>query len=193
MVTPGKAEQLDACQFGIERPRDGQPDPAFIEQLGDGAERFDMEAEANGREFGLEGGERRNEARRRQHDIDGEADFGLQPLEQAGDAGAQPIHAAGKAPGFGEHHLAGFGQFGAPGAAAAEQRQAELRLQIVDGVADRRGGAAEATAGGGKAAGFDDGDKDAELVEAGGAGLDISDNPKRMFDIIRIFRQLQAV
>ena len=167
----GQADHLGIGQFARQRPGDGEADPAFGEQLRHGAERLDMEAQADGGEFGLEGGERRHQPRRRQHDIDGQADFGLEALQQAGDAGAQPVHAAGKPAGFGEHHLAGLGQFGLFGAAPPEHGQAQLRLQIVDGVADRRGGAAEAAAGGGEAAGFDDGDEDAELIEAGGAGL----------------------
>ena len=62
--------------------------------------------------------------------------------------------------GLGQHGPPGLGQLGLAGGNPIEQGQAELRLEIVDGVGDRRRRAIEATGGGSKAAGIDHGKQD---------------------------------
>ena len=68
----------------------------------------------------------------------------------------------------------GFGQCGAGGAGAGKQADPQLALQIGDGIADHRSGAAQLAGGGGETAGLHNRQKDRDLVQGGGFGLHCS-------------------
>ena len=70
---------LDAGRQGARQADDG----AAIQHHGsDRAQRFDMEAQLDGWKFASEGAQHLSQSFRRQHDVNGEIDFRLQPVEQ---------------------------------------------------------------------------------------------------------------
>ena len=159
---------LDAGRQGARQADDG----AAIQHHGsDRAQRFDMEAQLDGWKFASEGAQHLSQSFRRQHDVNGEIDLRLQPVEQPLHLGAQPVDAVRNAAHFRQQCAAGHGQLRLARAFPVEQRQAQLRLQIGDAIADDRHGAVEPASRRGEAAGVDDGQEDAQLVEGRRAGL----------------------
>jgi hypothetical protein len=73
-------------------------------------------------------------------------------VEEAAHPRAQCLDAEGDRPGLGQDRFAFAGQPGFAGGAAIEERQAELLLQGVDRITDRRRGAPKPPGRGGEAA-----------------------------------------
>jgi hypothetical protein len=149
---------------------------------------LDIEAKSNCGEFGPERIEGLNQHACRQHDIDGDGDLRLQAAQQSAGAGEQPIHALRDPARIGQDGPACLGEFGPAGRLALEQGEAELALEIGDGVADDRGGAAQPPGGAGETAGFSDRQEGLEMVEAGRARVHCSTYLNKSFEIIPVSR-----
>ena len=159
---------------GVRRARHPAADAdlasVFHHQLGDRAQRLGAQPHRYGGEFLLECVQDAHQFAGRKHHIDHQRDFRFQPRRQR--LGPRPHaidlerHGAGvrqqRLAGLGEHRLA---------LAAVEQLDIQLFFQIGYGVADHRLGAVQRPRRVGETAVVDDGDKHAELVEGGEAGV----------------------
>ncbi len=139
--------------------------------LGHRAQRLHPKAQTHGGKFAAEFVQRLHHQLGRQHHIHHQAHFGLQPLGQAAGLGDKPVQRHCQSPPVGEDGAARLGQAGFAGAGAQEQAEPQLAFQMGDGIAHRRGGAAQLAAGGGKAAGLHDRQEDGNLVQRGRLGL----------------------
>ncbi len=191
----GDRDQFDvadraALELGVideVGPADREVGLPVEHQRGDGTERLDVEPEVDGREHRLEIAQHAGDDRAREHHVDRQREFGLEPLADAAGAGHQPVDLAGHRARIGEQRAAGVGQLGAARALAFEQPHAELRLERRDPVADHRERAAEPFRSAVEAAFLGHREEDAQLVEGRLADLHYSTLSNILNEFIRVF------
>ena len=160
-------------------PHDAQRGASVEDQLSYATQRLDIETQRHRRECRLERLQCIDQTRRREHDVDRERDLRLEPLEKTFYLGPQNVDTVGHGTRLDQHGAPRLREPGLARSDAIEERQPELRLEVIDRVADGRRCAIEAPGGACKAARFDYGQKDLELIERGKAGIGHNEIPEK--------------
>ncbi len=109
----------------------------------------------------------------RPHHIHHQRHFRFQARGQSARLGEQAVQRDGEAARVRQDRAPRIGQLGPGGAGTGEQGDAQLALQIGDGIADHRIGAAQLAGSPGKAAGLHNRQEDRDLVQSGGFGVQL--------------------
>src|SRR5260221_1018809 len=164
---PADINVFNAGYSGVLRAADADTSDLRLDELCNSAQCLNVKAEQHRRELRLECPDRVNQPRGWHHHIDYQRHLGLEAALQSFDAGAKVIDPARYRAGLRQERRASFSEDGLPRPRSIEQHDAELALEVGDGVADGGGGAAEPAARSRETPTLHHDEQDLELIEGG--------------------------